>query len=119
MALKDVKQYYYNMLSQYIEEKQNLADFEEALKAGQITEEQMQEVLSIVSELENNYHRLSYIMYLFNIPNRDKKSKKFRQANKALEDEFKRLNADFESVYTENGDALAHFKAALSALKNT
>ena len=32
MAIKDVKNYFYTMLSQYIEEKQNLADFDEALK---------------------------------------------------------------------------------------
>ena len=42
MAVKDVRNYLYTMLSQYIEEKQNLADFEEALNDGNITQEQMQ-----------------------------------------------------------------------------
>jgi hypothetical protein len=43
MAIKDVRQYFYTMLDQYLEEKHNLADFEIALKDGLITEEQMQE----------------------------------------------------------------------------
>ena len=67
MAIKDVKDYFYMMLLQYIEEKQNLKDFEEALKDGLITEDQMQEAIEIVARLEENYHRLAYIMYLFDI----------------------------------------------------
>ena len=74
MAIKDVKNYYYTMLGQYLEEKQNLSDFEEALKEGYITQEQMQEVMENVANLEVNYHRLVYIMYLLEMPNR--KSKK-------------------------------------------
>ena len=62
MAVKDVRKYFYTMLAQYLEEKQNLADFEEALKDGHITQDQMQEALSTVASLETNYHRLVYIM---------------------------------------------------------
>ena len=51
MAVKDVRNYFYTMLSQYIEEKQNLADFEEALRDGHITQEQMQEAMENVSSL--------------------------------------------------------------------
>ena len=32
MAIKDVRHYFYTMLAQYVEEKQKLADFEDALK---------------------------------------------------------------------------------------
>jgi predicted RNA-binding protein associated with RNAse of E/G family len=63
------------MLCQYIEEKQNLADFEEALKNGLITEEQMQEAMTTVTDLENNYYRLAYIMYLLDMPNSKEKKK--------------------------------------------
>ena len=88
MAIKDVKHYFYTMLMQYLEEKQNLADFTEALENNLITEEQMQEALDTVADLENNYYRLAYIMYLLDMPNKK-----------------------------ENTDALIHFKAALKALK--
>ena len=117
MAVKDVRAYFYTMLAQYLEEKQNLADFEEALKEGFITEEQMQEAMNTVADLENNYHRLVYIMYLLDMPN--KKSKKagyVKQYSKILE-ELKILGADIDSIKEENSDALIHFKAKLKALK--
>ena len=117
MAIKDVRTYFYNMLVQYLEEKQNLKDFEEALKCGHITEEQMNEAIEIVADLEKNYHRLAYIMYLFDMPNRDSKKKGYIRQNKVILDEFERLGADLNSVKKENDDALLHFKAALNALK--
>jgi hypothetical protein len=116
MAIKDVRHYFYTMLSQYLEEKQNLEDFSEALRDGLITEEQMQEALENVACLEENYHRLAYIMYLFDMPNRDsKKATYVRQYGNILE-EFKRLGADLDSIKKENADALLHFKMALKAL---
>lgn len=117
MAIKDVKHYFYTMLSQYLEEKQNLADFEEALKDGLITEEQMLEATDTVAALETNYHRLVYIMYLLDMPNRgSKKSGYVRQYANILA-ELKDLGADIDSVKQENSDALIHFKAALKSLK--
>ncbi len=118
MAKKDVQLYFFNMLSQYLEEKQNLADFEEALKNGLITEEQMQEALDTVAALENNYHRLVYIMYLLNMPNRKSKKAAYSAQHKVILDELKRLGATEDCVKQENEDALIHFKAALKALQN-
>ena len=107
------------MLSQYLEEKQNLADFEEALKEGNITQEQMQEALAVVADLENNYHRLVYIMYLLDMPNRKDKKAHYIKQYKVILDELKNLGADIESVKEENSDALIHFKATLEALKKS
>ncbi len=119
MAVKDVRNYFYTMLSQYIEEKQNLADFEEALKDGNITEEQMQEAMENVTNLETNYHRLVYIMYLLNMPNRKSKKSDYVKQHKIILEELQRLGADADSVEEENTDALIHFKAALKALKES
>ncbi len=119
MAIKDVRNYFYTMLCQYIEEKQNLADFEEALKEGHITQDQMQEVMNIVADLETNYHRLVYIMYLLEMPNKPSKKAGYVKQYKALVDELVRLGADIDSVKEENTDALIHFKAALKALKES
>lgn len=118
MAIKDVKNYFYTMLCQYIEEKQNLADFEAALKEGHITEDQMQEALETVAGLEENYHRLVYIMYLLNMPNRKSKKADYVRQHKEILDELTRLGADVDSVKAENSDMLIHFKATLEALKN-
>ena len=119
MAVKDVRNYFYTMLCQYLEEKQNLADFEEALKDGNITQEQMQEVMENVTNLETNYHRLVYIMYLLDMPNRKSKKSDYVKQHKTILDELKRLGADIESIKDENTDALIHFKAALKALKKS
>ena len=117
MAVKDVRNYFYTMLGQYLEEKQNLADFEDALKEGNITQEQMQEVMENVADLETNYHRLVYIMYLLNMPNRKDKKSDYIKQHKTILEELKRLGADIDSIKEENTDALIHFKAALKALK--
>jgi hypothetical protein len=116
MAVKEVRQYFYTVLAQYLEEKQNLADFEEALKNGLITEDQMQEALSTVSELEVNYHRLAYVMYLLDMPNRGSKKEGYVRQYKPILKELEKLGADIESIKAENSDALIHFKAALKAL---
>lgn len=117
MAIKDVKEYYYTMLMQYIEEKQNLADFEEALRDGHITEDQMAEAMETVAKLEENYHRLAYVMYLFDIPNRKNKRARYLKQMEPIVQEFKRLQADLPSVQLENADVLAHFKAKLAELR--
>lgn len=117
MAIKDVRQYFYSMLVNYLEEKQNLQDFEEALKENLITEEQMQEATEIVAGLEANYYRLAYIMFLLDMPNRKSKKAAYVKQHKPILDELKRLGADADSVKEENSDALIHFKAALNALK--
>lgn len=118
MAIQDVKHYFYTMLAQYLDEKQNLADFEIALKDGLITEEQMQEAINVVSDLENNYYRLVYIMYLFDMPNREEKKTVYTKQYKTILKELERLGADLDSVKKENSDALIHFKALLKDLKN-
>ena len=117
MAIKDVRQYFYTMLSQYLEEKQNLEDFADALEDGLITEEQMQEAMDTVAVLEENYHRLAYIMYLFDMPNRGSKKAAYIKQYGNILAEFERLGVDIKSIKEENTDALAHFKAALNTLK--
>lgn len=119
MAVKDVRNYFYTMLCQYIEEKRNLADFEEALKEGYITQEQMQEAMENVASLEENYHRLVYIMYLLDMPNRKEKKAGYIKQYKTILEELKRLGADIDSIKEENSDALIHFKAALEALNKS
>lgn len=119
MAVQDVRNYFYTMLSQYIEEKQNLVDFEEALKEGHITQEQMQEAMENVANLETNYHRLVYIMYLLDMPKRKSKKGDYVRQYRTILEELQRLGADIDSIKEENSNALIHFKAALEALKKS
>ena len=84
-----------------------------------LKEKQMQEAIDTVADLENNYHRLVYIMYLLDMPNRDSKKGSYVKQYKTITDELNRLGADVESIKEENSDALIHFKAALEALKKS
>ena len=116
MAVKDVRAYFYTMLAQYLEEKQNLEDFKEALEEGLITEDQMQEAMDTVVELEKNYYRLVYIMYLLDMPNRASKKPAYVKQYQAILDGLRALGADADSIKKENTDALVHFKKALKTL---
>ena len=116
MALRDVKDYYFKMLSQYMEMKADLADFEQALKDGFITEDQLQAAFEAVDRVQQNYERLSYIMYLLNLPNRKSKQKKYNIMNNALLEEFAKRGADCSAVELENIDALKAFKAEMEQL---
>ena len=118
MAVRDVREYYYTMQAQLLEMKADLADFEEALKNGYITEDKMQVALEEVAALQLNYDRLTYIMYLLEMPARKTKKAKYNKANKALVEEFKNRKADIDSVVDENKSALDAFRAELKKLKN-
>jgi hypothetical protein len=118
MAVKDVKDYYFKMLAQYLEMKNDLADFEQALKDGFITEDQMQAALEEVNALQLNYDRLTYIMYLLELPNRRSKHERHNKANKKLVNAFKDRNADIAAVELENRSALDHFRKELKRLKD-
>jgi hypothetical protein len=118
MAVKDVKEYYLKMLAQYLEMKNDLADFEEALKNGFITEDQMQTAMEEVNALQVNYDRLTYIMYLLELPNRRSKHAQYNKANKKLVEALKDKKADIEAVELENKSVLANFREELKKLKN-
>ena len=117
MALRDVKDYYFKMLSQYMEMKADLADFEQALKDGFITEEQMQTAFDEVNRVQQNYERLSYIMYLLTLPNRESKRKRPTNTDIALTAEFEKRKADVAAVSIENRDALKAFKDEMKRLQ--
>jgi hypothetical protein len=116
MALKDVKQYYYTMLNQYLEMKADLADFQQAFEDGYITEDQLENVRNEIFLVESNYERLSYIMYLLEMPNRPSKKEKYKKANKPIEDHFAKLSASAREIEYENTSALKHLREELKKL---
>ena len=117
MAIKDVKQYYYAMQAQYLEMKADLADFEQALADGHITEDQLEAVKEDIFKLESNYDRLTYIMYLLEIPNRSSKQAKHAQTNKALLNFFDLQGATQAIIEEENKSTLDHLRQELKNLK--
>ena len=118
MAVKDVKEYYFKLIAQKAELEADLADFEEALKNGFITEEQMQAAKDELVPYQINLDRLTYIMYLLELPNRKTKKAKFAKQNKKILDELGKRNADEQSVIAENKSALGAFRKEVKELLN-
>ena len=118
MAVKDVKEYYFKLIAQKAELEADLADFEEALKNGFITEEQMQAAKDELIPYQINLDRLTYIMYLLELPNRKAKKAKFAKQNKKILNELEKRKADGRSVISENKSALDAFRKEVKELLN-
>ena len=118
MAAKDVKEYYFKLIAQKAELEADLADFEEALKNGFITEEQMQAAKDELIPYQINLDRITYIIYLLELPNRKTKKAKFAKQNKKILDELGKRNADEQSVISENKSALDAFRKEVKELLN-
>ena len=118
MAARDVKEYYFKLIAQKAELEADLADFEEALKNGFITEEQMQAAKDELIPYQINLDRLTYIMYLLELPNKKAKKAKFASQNKKILKELEKRNADEQSVISENKSALDAFRKEVKELLN-
>ena len=118
MAARDVKEYYFKLIAQKAELEADLADFEEALKNGFITEDQMQAAKDELIPYQINLDRLTYIMYLLELPNRKAKKAKFAKQNKKILNELEKRNADEQSVISENKSALDTFRKEVKELLN-
>ena len=116
MAVKDVKNYYYTMLNQYLEMKADLADFEQAFADGFITEEQLEAVKEDIAKIEANYDRLTYIMYLLEMPNRSSKKQAYEARSKKELTYLKAKEAEGKYVAEENKSALEHLRHELKRL---
>ena len=117
MSLKHVKHYYLQVQEQYFQMLEDSKDYDEALKGGFIGQAQYDQAQSIMSRVKENYERISYIIYLFYQPNRDKKVAKFNKQNKNLHTALSESNYSKEAILKENEDLLKEFKKLIKELK--
>ena len=117
MAVLDVKKYYWQLMAQYEEMKQDLSDFTEALQNGFITEDKLAEVKDEVEHIKVNCDRVAFILYLLEKPNRRSKKAGYDKQNKKLLNELDKRNATDENVFAENKSALDHIRAELKKLR--
>lgn len=111
MAVKDVKKYYLDIIKQYVEMKQDLSDYEAAVQDKGITEDQLADVKEQINSIKENADRIAYILYLLERPNRKSKKAKYSKQHSELEEMFKRLGIDEDSILEEN-------KSMISLIKN-
>lgn len=116
MAVKDVKKYYIDLINQYIEMKDDMADFEIAFKEGHITEDRLTEVKKDLEREKDNLDRVSYIMYLLEMPNKKAKKTKYQKQHAKLERTFILHEADKDSVIRENDSFVKLIKEELESI---
>ena len=119
--LKDVKEYYYKLLNQYLEIKADMADFDKACKDGFITEDQLKDAKEDFLRIEQNYNRVSFFMFLLtNQPKRPrgKRNRNKYNIDKEIKKMFKLQKADDESVLNENNILINLFRTELQKVKN-
>lgn len=110
MSRKHVVTYYKAMEEQYFELLSETKDMDEAVKTGFLPEDRMNIFMNYVDKLKSNYTRLSYIMYLLDLPNKPSKEKRNARSRESLNKSFQQLNSTQEQVVNENRDVLTEFK---------
>lgn len=120
MALVDLKLYYLKVQEQYFEMLSDSKDFDEALKGGYVTEEQVAQANSMLGRVKENYDRLSYIMLLLNKPKRRNRVNPFilSKENKALVNYCRNNYSTKDLVIDENTNVLQQFKQFVKEYKN-
>ena len=117
MSLKDVKKYYLEVERNYLSMVKLADEYLKAYKEGKFTDEQFKLIEANINHLKSDYEKLSYIMFLFNQPNRKSKQKKWKKENGLLSDTYIYLKANKEAVLQEETDVLYEFKKYAAALK--
>ena len=118
MSIKHVKKYYRDVEKLYLELVSELNDMKDDFEKGLCTEDELNNLLLPVKGLEENYKRLSYVMYLLLQPNRDKKVSSYTKQNKELYDYFKNNNLLEKQELELEKTSLKTFKQKLKELKN-
>ena len=117
MALKQVKEYYRGIEKLYFELVSDLREMESEFKKGNISQEDLEKLMTPVQNIKDNYLRLSYIMHLFYQPNRKKKVPRYEKEEHKLVDVFKENRVDKDSDLEDNRYALDQFKKHLEEFK--
>ena len=75
MAKRHVVDYYNKVAEQYLEMVSALKDLEDECNNKLVEPERVEQIKKMIEPIKNNYMTWSYMMYLLNLPNREKKTK--------------------------------------------
>lgn len=114
MSKKHVEDYYLKMLSDYTEMKNILEELQKSISndPSSVNMDYINSVKEKVSVLDANYKRLSYIMFLLNQPNKEKK------VNRYIKRESKKLNSipvehRRDNIEKENAEVIDYIKSGM------
>lgn len=121
MARRHLVQYFVELESNYAQMLEDVNELEKSYKSGNMDYEryaQLRDALTPeIEPLKEEYERLSYIMFLLNIPNRVKKEDRYKKENStyfAYLDKFSK-----EKIVDESSDFLAKFKKSVEEWKES
>ena len=119
MAIRDFNLYLVNVQAQVLATKNDLADFEQGLKDGHVTEQQVEDLRAEYQRMDDNYQRLLYVGYLLELPKPKWRKKRFRRKHDDLEIYLDKSNATEDKVIKENEVAMELIKNEIAKLKTS
>ena len=119
MAIRDFNLYLANVQAQVLATKNDLADFEQGLKDGYVTEQQVEDLRAEYQRIDDNYQRLLYVGYLLELPKSKWRKKRFRKKHDDLEIYLDKANATEDKVIKENEVAMELIKNEIAKLKTS
>ena len=119
MAIRDFNLYLANVQAQVLATKNDLADFEQGLKDGYVTEQQVEDLRAEYQRMDDNYQRLLYVGYLLELPKSKWRKKRFRRKHDDLEIYLDKANATEDKVIKENEIAMELIKNEIKKLKTS
>ena len=82
MAIKDVVQYFKECESQYKEFKEEMDDFRLLCSQGMVSPEVVENAQKMLAVVEDNYKKLSYVIFLLNKHTKKEKFNSYLGQNK-------------------------------------
>lgn len=108
MAKKDVEKYFIAKQVQFVKMSALLPEVQRGIDEGFLPEERLQEMEKRIIDLQNDYERLGYIMFLLNQPVRKEKKAKEKRQNKKYYDAMSHCSQ--EAIEKDGEDTLKYFK---------
>ena len=119
MAKRDVVQYYLEQEATYSQVLEDIDDLEKSYKSGNIDYERYSQLRDSLSQdvqsIKDEYERLSYVMFLLNMPNRVEKKDRYKKENQAYFAYLERYSK--EKLVDETKDVLKNFKEKVRKFK--
>lgn len=106
MSKKHVEEYFKVIADQYSEMIDLLKELEQQYETNIIEPERLDKIKESIIPLKTNYQRISYIMYLLNMPNKKEKQKKYIKALEVKQDK----EGSLQKVKTENDTVIDNLK---------
>ena len=98
MAKKDVDKYFDQICKDYHELIETLHNMEEEASKGLLDPDKLVQMKEYIEPIKINWQRISYIMYLLNMPAKKSKQERYKNQNKKLI----HSNATLVDVQSEN-----------------